>query len=488
MGALLADSSEPSSLAKSGDGIRNASSWEEVCARLNDAQVTYTQGDGTAGKLKRMRRKVADNMSQPAAHIAKMVPDIDPWTTPVAGTVGILLQAMDTAAKTREDVLTSLSDLDKTFSNIDSFAATFPTDQNVRKASVSLVVAIFQAVEHAIVFFTKSAGRKAAAAVFKGGDYQKELLNSFNEVQKRSDYLIQKAQNSHYESTRVAIREILSREDRLLAGQAHVAQQSADMKNTILSLMDVVKELGTTLSKRDKSKADQVLQTELFQQWMACLEPAKLLIHGNFRGSTTVSPLSLLTATLTEAARADQHRLVSLVFFCGCHLDREEDTFSGGRALMQMLISQLLQQQPHTNISPSPWELDMDRVRQVHQLCQLFNLLVHRLPGEVTLFCLIDGMVYYERDEFIDEMHYVLTELMRLVGDPTTQANVKLLVTSPWRTEMAQQFFQEDREILYMEGMQSRELTPSASRVIHRHISHTESDQSSRETSPEPWE
>lgn len=158
IGALLADSSEPSSLAKSGDGIRNASSWEEVCARLNDAQVTYTHGEGTAGKLKRMRRKVADNMSQPAAHIAKMVPDIDPWTTPVAGTVGLLLQAMDTAAKTREEILTSLSDLDKTFSNIDSFAATFPTDQNVREASVILVVAIFQAVEHAIVFFTKSAG------------------------------------------------------------------------------------------------------------------------------------------------------------------------------------------------------------------------------------------------------------------------------------------------------------------------------------------
>lgn len=161
MRVLLTDSSEPSSLAKSGDGIRNASSWEEVCACLNDAQVTYTQGEGTAGKLKRMRRRVADNMSQPAAHLAKMVPDIDPWTTPVAGTVGLLLQAMDTAAKTREEVLTSLSDLDKTFSNIDSFAATFPTDQNVRQASVSLVVAIFQAVEHAIVFFTKSAGELA---------------------------------------------------------------------------------------------------------------------------------------------------------------------------------------------------------------------------------------------------------------------------------------------------------------------------------------
>lgn len=251
-----------------------------------------------------------------------------------------------------------------------------------------------------------------------------------------------------------------------------------------------VKELGSTLSQRDKRKADQVLQMEIFTQWMRSLKPAKLLIHGVFRGSRTVSPLSLLTATLTETVRADQTHFVSLVFFVGRHTDQDEDTFSGGKALIQSLISQLLQQQPHMNISPPPWELNMDLVRQgdLRQLCQLLNLLVHRLPGEVTLVCLIDGIVYYERDEFIDETQYVLAELMRLVGDPTIQANVKILITSPWRTEMTRQFFPEDHEILHMEGMTSMELTPSASPVIHRHISHTESDQSSRDSSPEPWE
>lgn len=84
-----------------------------------------------------------------------------------------------------------------------------------------------------------STGRKAAAAVFKGIDYQKELLNRFTEVQKRSDYLIQKAQNSHYDSTRTAIQEILSREDRLLAGQAQAAQQSTEMKNAFKSMIEV---------------------------------------------------------------------------------------------------------------------------------------------------------------------------------------------------------------------------------------------------------
>lgn len=251
-----------------------------------------------------------------------------------------------------------------------------------------------------------------------------------------------------------------------------------------------VKELESTLSQSNKRKAGQVLQENAFRHWMWSPKPAKLLIHGCFRGSKTVSPLSLVTATLTEMARADQHHFVSQVFFCGCHIDPEEDAFSGAKALMRVLISQLLQQRPDMNISPSPWELDIDGIRDgdLQQFCQLFNLLVHRLPGDVTLYCLIDGMVYYERDDFVADMQYVLTETTRLVGDPTVQASVKLLITAPWRTEMAHQFFQEDQEILHMEGMPSVPHTSGASRVIHRHISHTESDPSSRDSSPEPWE
>lgn len=231
-----------------------------------------------------------------------------------------------------------------------------------------------------------------------------------------------------------------------------------------------------------------MVQTELFVQWMRSLRPAKLLIQGDFRGSRTVSPLSSLTATLTEAARADATRFVTLVFFCACHADQEQDSFTGGRALIQALISQLLQQQPQASISPSPWEFDPDLARQgdLQQLCQLFSLLVRRLPSEMTLFCFIDGMVTYERDEFIADAQFVLVEILQLFGDPNVQINTKFLITSPWRSVLAHQFFQEDSEVLHMQGMPSVELTPSSSRVIHRYMSHSGSDRS-RESSPEPW-
>lgn len=158
MGQLVKTVPEPRNLSKSG-GIRTATSWKEICDRLHASKDTYTGEEGMSGMFRKGRRKVADNLSQPAAHIAKMVPDIDPWVTPVVGTVGLLVQAMSTAAKARQDVLKSLADLDRTFSDINRFAATFPRDPHVKEASVALVVAIFQAVERAISFFAQSTGR-----------------------------------------------------------------------------------------------------------------------------------------------------------------------------------------------------------------------------------------------------------------------------------------------------------------------------------------
>lgn len=158
MKVLTTESEEPKPLTESGGGIRSARGWEQVCSRLNEAQITYAGEEGTSGMLKRMRRKVADNLRQPAAHVTKMVPDVKPWVTSVVGTIDLLLQAVSTAAKTRQEILTNLADLEKTFSDINSFAATFPQNDNVRQASITLVVAIFQTVEQAIAFFVKSSG------------------------------------------------------------------------------------------------------------------------------------------------------------------------------------------------------------------------------------------------------------------------------------------------------------------------------------------
>lgn len=49
--------------------------------------------------------------------------------------------------------------LDRTFSDIELFLATFPEDENIKKASVNLVVATLKAIEDTIGFFIQNSGK-----------------------------------------------------------------------------------------------------------------------------------------------------------------------------------------------------------------------------------------------------------------------------------------------------------------------------------------
>lgn len=59
------------------------------------------------------------------------------------------------ASKVREKVTTAFEPeaLEDDFESIEFFMATFPRDRIIRKTSITLVVAIFQAIESAIAFF-----------------------------------------------------------------------------------------------------------------------------------------------------------------------------------------------------------------------------------------------------------------------------------------------------------------------------------------------
>jgi hypothetical protein len=57
----------------------------------------------------------------------------------------------DTATKSFES-----EDLERTFSEIEIFLATFPEESRIEKASIKLVAVTFKAIEYAIGFFLKS--------------------------------------------------------------------------------------------------------------------------------------------------------------------------------------------------------------------------------------------------------------------------------------------------------------------------------------------
>lgn len=226
--------------------------------------------------------------------------------------------------------------------------------------------------------------------------------------------------------------------------------------------LQAVKEHSYRLPRKYHARAVQVTQTREFRQWIVAPTSTRLLIHGEFPPHTLdwhrVSPLSFFCFLLVHMLRA-RERYVTLVFFCGFHVD-EDDGNVGGAAIMRSFIAQLVHQ-----IGPGFIQLDasfnLERVAQqdcdIAKLCDLFvHLVRQQLHRDRTLVCIIDGIGCYETDELEGDMLAVVKTLLQFRkgthrGSGTEQSShggdVKVLVTTPFSTEAVQELFlSEERD------------------------------------------
>lgn len=216
----------------------------------------------------------------------------------------------------------------------------------------------------------------------------------------------------------------------------------------------------------EQARAEQLIRTIQIREWLTGPTSSQLLVHGNYDRRAYISGLSLFCMSLAHTLAERAPRFIPLVFFCGLHTEPLQDTHTGGRALIQSFIRQLLCQYDFNggSIPMAPEELDDVQNGDVSALCSLFERLVHMLPKSVAVFCLVDGVVYYERDEFLVDLEQVLMTILRLPDQEGVQAPIKVLLTSPTRTAVVRQPFPDDL-ILSMEGMVRADLVASSSRL-----------------------
>lgn len=228
--------------------------------------------------------------------------------------------------------------------------------------------------------------------------------------------------------------------------------------------MRQISEKKNRLNPEQREKAESIVQNGQFKNWVVSTASKILLIHGNFRdGNQKVSALSSFCATLTEALRADC-RFLPLIFFCGSHLD--DDPGAGGFLMIVSLVVQLLSQQDF-DMRLLPYEVydALDRWGDISAFCSLFEWLLCQLPDDVTVFCLIDGAVYYEREEFVHGMSEVLADILEMSTDGRLPVTFKVLVTSPTPTTVVRLPFEVDDSLLSIDAMPSRQWKPSESRT-----------------------
>jgi len=217
------------------------------------------------------------------------------------------------------------------------------------------------------------------------------------------------------------------------------------------------------LPEPERVLAEQAVNTQLFRNWIVSPSSAKLLLHWGSSPPTTVagvSPLSVFCRTMAQALRA-RERFVSLVWFCGRHVGDEDDDDDddgdeawrrrppGGRTMLASLIDQLLRQHVFDTS-------DLGRGDDVHlgalqagqpaARAALLTWLVRRLPATTTVFCLVDGVALYEREEFEGEALSALSALLRLTVDGAVAAAVKVLFASTPSSDVVRGAFERVRQ------------------------------------------
>ncbi|CAJ0551547.1 Ff.00g114770.m01.CDS01 [Fusarium sp. VM40] len=501
--------------------IRDKKDCTSVFDQLEKAKDSYSKKDkGFKARFTQVYRKLADNVD-PIIGATKFVPNID-YVTPVLGAVQILLEAAKKAAKVREDAISSFDDIDRVFSQVEGFLQIYKNDKNLEKAAIDLIAAVFYAIECVISFFIKSPGKRVMAVTFNPEGYQQKITESLTAIKTQSENLISEADMSGKYETSNGLHMVL---DRMATSQEldEIRRSQHFLKTTFLSFVDEFQNnlkasemermayvysrpcspippveqvgFGQYINPQDlldwidipdltvtdmehinstrhvrvpaveQAHAEQLVHTTRLKEWLVSPRSSQLLVHGNYDSRRRVSGLTMLCASLADSLESQSLRCIRLIFYCGLHDNCDLDQHTGGRAIIQSFICQLLCQYDFSSsISAGDVRPDFLYLGDIYELCCLFERLVFQLPRSCLLVCLIDGIVYYEREEFKESMADVLVTILRISQKQKTNATVKVLVASPTRTIEVRQPF-PDELILSMESSARSVVTPSKGRL-----------------------
>ncbi|KAG8156891.1 hypothetical protein KVR01_013304 [Diaporthe batatas] len=224
----------------------------------------------------------------------------------------------------------------------------------------------------------------------------------------------------------------------------------------------------TAMTGPERAHAEQLVRKYQFRQWLESPTSSQLVVHGNYRPGGSASGLSFVCLSLANKLSEYGNHFIPLMFFCGMNKDDDGGVRTGGRALIRSFIYQLLGHacfRGSPGVALSPQTLDRVRNGDIEALTGLFSHLVSLTPPQTTVCCLVDGALYYERDEFWDGFVRALRPLLQLSGQTrATHTPLKLLITSPTPTSYVRDFFPGD-VVLSMAGIGRAGVVPSTQRL-----------------------
>lgn len=195
------------------------------------------------------------------------------------------------------------------------------------------------------------------------------------------------------------------------------------------------------LTAADQERAEFIMGSPKFRNWLIATSSTELLVHGN-SDPMLVSPLSFFCSMLVQNLYR-MPRFRTVVFFCGLHT-ASNDIYAGGRGMIKSFLTQLLAQETFNLNFLDPDFVARIKKDDANALCKLFGVLARQLSRDVSLFCIIDGVNFYDHGKHLIGMSFVLRSLLDLRSEGNMQTVFKILITSPSTTTQVVQAFDEE--------------------------------------------
>lgn len=222
---------------------------------------------------------------------------------------------------------------------------------------------------------------------------------------------------------------------KLLITQDYLNNMLAVDPRGALNDIQITMRQGMSLDPSCQGQAYTLMRNSKFNTWLKSRGAQVLLVDGNSNSIALcrISPISLLCATLARSLE-DVQSAICVQFFCGLHTS-SYDSLSGPQGLVRSLISQLLSF-GNFDLAFINTRTSRDRIQsyELDHLCELFRELLHQIPIDVTVFCIIDSISLYERHEWNHDICFVVRKLREITEAVELNAVFKLFIASSCRS------------------------------------------------------
>lgn len=215
-----------------------------------------------------------------------------------------------------------------------------------------------------------------------------------------------------------------------------------------------------TISSQDRAVA--LITSPAMQEWLTSTVSSCLQVNGQMfstEAETRQSPLSYFCAKLVHSILPsgskylgmEKHTIFAVRWFCGQHSNSRNygpgatDYDAHPLGMLSNLLAQLINQLLECPSLP-PFDAFSVPKGDVSELCNLLINIVQALPRASILFIVVDGINYYEDQDRLEECMEVLSMLTQITrGDPKPSNGclIKLLVTTPLRSQYVRDLFEE---------------------------------------------